>query len=242
MIAYELTQDEVNILNNNINDEDQFMRHQLETLYPLSTPTPLKSLEQMMQDQQVQIDREISNRIKDIKMGVEYFYKEGGREEKEKLNDIFTKIASHIYQHFDTNKVVQLTDADTEFLEKLAQRKMENQGLAEASCMYRFILHVDPSYTYAWLGWANCEQDLDNLIVVQNIYTLAIHFLPNDPLLHLGAGIFYSAIQEFEKAKGLLNHASEEIEPKKEKFPVLYKQILDLLNKIILIGYDRKIV
>lgn len=141
----------------------------------------------------------------DIERGAECYLKYAHEKESKSLGVVFGKLHSYILNKAGVGPLNPLTVEDMELLDTIATRVLGENHHQEASCMWRFILQLDPHYSRAWVGWAVSELEMKNTEAVEFIYQLGLTLLPRDAYLAAFAADFYAAEGKKEQATAVLD-------------------------------------
>ncbi len=209
-------------------------------------PSPLKSLEDSKAEAMQQIDKLLELFKTDVKKGFDIFEQKALPIEHERLEEIFNHLNSIVStvigkEIHATNEVPseeeiaqaqKTADDNLEFLESIASRVYAAKDYEDASCMFRFIIQVDPLYSPAWVEWAFCEQAQGHDEVVDQIFEMGINFLPHDYLIRIYAAEYYLKTNRKDKAREILEIAKAQLDEAREQESHTYKKIQQLLTMI----------
>src|SRR5205085_1347290 len=101
-----------------------------------------------------------------------------------------------------------------------------------SSCMFRFIIQLDPFYSLAWVGWASSEHEINSVDEVAKIYDMALQALPLDYLIRIYSAEFYIGINNKQKAKEILKQTFDEMVQNREEETIAYQEVTKLLNSL----------
>lgn len=197
-------------------------------------PTDLKPYEVSVAEAKLKIDQYLDNFKKDINKGLILFIQNALKTEQPRLREIWQKIATSLHATNEVNKQKSIVSTDCEFLETIAKRLIISNQTENASCMFRFILQINPSFSSAWVGWAISESAQNNLEIADWIYEMGMAWLPQDHFLSFFAAKYFSATDRKEKAleiiQGSLNRLNEAGEQNSQAYQEMSK-LLETLNK-----------
>lgn len=160
--------------------------------------SPLKSLELAEAESKRAIDAVVEKGRFDIKRGYELFKSKAALENGEQFKAIAEKILGESSES-------ELGIDDYIFLDEMAKNELKASNFNEASCMFRFILQLNPWYGSAWVGWALCEQKQEPEVAYK-IYELGLSIMPADYFICSYAADFF-ARKDKEKALKILYDA-----------------------------------
>lgn len=227
-------------------EEQEFKKFLFDSLFAANVkPSPLKSMEASKAEAMQQIDTLLELFKTDVKMGFEIFEQKALPIEQERLAEVF----SHLNQivsavigkdipkaqeqtEEEAAKAQEIADENLEFLENIASRVYAAKDYPEASCMFRFIIQLDPIYSPAWVEWALCEQAQNHDEIVDQIFEMGISFLPHDYLIRIYASEYYIKTGRKGKAHEILETAKTELIDAREQDSHTFKKIQQLLEMI----------
>jgi tetratricopeptide (TPR) repeat protein len=228
-------------------EEHEFKEFLYDSLFAANIkPSPLKSLEASKAEAMQQIDKLLELFKTDVKKGFEIFEQKALPIEQERLAEVFNHLNSivstvvgkdiHNVKEEQTEEEAaqaqKVADANLEFLESIASRVYGAKDYEEASCMFRFIIQLDPLYSPAWVEWALCEQAQDHDEVVDQIFEMGINFLPHDYLIRIYASEYYIKTNRKDKAREILEIAKTELVEAREQESHTFKKIQQLLTMV----------
>lgn len=223
-------------------DEKEFKEFLFETLFAANIkPTPLKTIEASTAEAMQQVDKLLELFKTDVKRGYEIFEQKALPIEKERLHEIYSRLTSVVSRavgkEASTSKTEEeaasepyVVDENLEFLESIASRVFAAKDYADASCMFRFIIQLDPLYSPAWVEWALCEEAQKHNEVVDQIFEMGIGFLPHDYLIRIYACEHYIKTNRKSKAREILEAAKAELLAAKEQQSHTFKKIQQLIS------------
>ncbi|MBA3814814.1 MAG: hypothetical protein H0X26_10120 [Alphaproteobacteria bacterium] len=223
--AQKYSKEDVALINDELKEEWDFLNQTLHEIFTPPLPSPLKSIKDIDREQNMKINATMELLQRDIQLAIEFYFAECGPKDQPRLREIFAKIAQlNNFKEKDEIKdeikdeVDRITEEDRitiddfKFLEELAKARLIRRLYGEASCMYRFILKINPGFSSGWVGWAICEEEQGHMEVVEYIYQLAGELLPFDHYITLFAADFFVSTDRKEKAKILLENAKSQLE------------------------------
>lgn len=191
-------------------EEDDFVNFAINSLDPsFFKESKLKTREQKEEESREHIRENLTLYKHDIEQGIEFFKEKALDSEQYQLGEIFGKYTTLGNEFLGKSEGKKITIEDLEFLERIAKRSLVKNELIAASCMFRFLLQMQPLYGPAWVGWAVCEQEHGNFDVVEQLYEAALLIIPNDFFVRYYAAEFYKLINKTEKAKEILQGTLE---------------------------------
>lgn len=198
------------------------------------TDTPLKSKTEAVENLKKDIKIKLDKTREDVSKGLHLFVDKTSGTEREKFVQLMTKVHSFnmaIAEKKELPKEI-LSVEDLEFLLSIANREFASNHNAEASSMFRTIIHLNPFYSAAWVGWALAEYEQDHLDIVDQIYELGLTFLDNDPMISLYAAQFYIQTNSQPRAKVILRNAQKACLDRGMEESSLVTEINKLLNMV----------
>lgn len=219
----------VEIVNQQISEATKELQHQL---LAQSMPNPLQTEEQRAAKCQHDAQQVFDALRIDIKRGIECYAQYTLPVEKEKLSALFNKIFDYMEIFGRKETPPALTDKDIAPLDIIATRTFAEEHYKEASCMWRFILQLQPTNSRAWVGWAIAEQMNHHTEIVEHIYRLGRELLPHDIYLALFAADFYLSENKADISREIIHKTFDtlkEIEGiNPEAFDVLNQKLADI--------------
>jgi hypothetical protein len=195
-----------------IEKQDSFFKEQLIALSEPLKLSPLKSVEQQEKERLEFAEKIINFRKDDLKKGFDLFLEASQGEQASIFQEILMKAKSLSLAILEGKEATYyLTEQDFEWLDKIAEHQFSNHKYEEASCMFRFIIHLNCFFAPAWVGWANSEKNLSHLEVVEQIYDMAMEFFPDHFYLVLFASEFYVYYDKKDKAISILSSAKKKL-------------------------------
>lgn len=211
--------------------EQELYKKKFRDLNDPPPPNPLKSAKMLADEQDAKVEELMHFLQKDLKQGAEFYLSTYDPQAKERIIEIFNKIKSRVNVYIDNKAYDPVTDEDCEFLENLAKDRLIRGEFEQASCMFRFLIHLNQFFSGAWVGWAMCEQEQNHIEMVDFIYQMACEILPLDYYIYLFAADFYSS-KDKKKAKTLLEKAKAQLEEDCMESSKTYEEILFLISKL----------
>lgn len=215
-------------------EEEEFKTSFLET-YVSANPvpsTPIKSSEQLIEEWKQNLEENLKAFKKDIIKGFGLFKEKTPETDLPHLGGIVGKILSITAAAAGVSEQSPepITFEDYEFLEGIAKKELSAGNNLDASCMFRFIIQLEPLYSPAWVGWAVCEQEEGQLDVVEQIYEMALHLFPEDPMIGLYSAEFYLNNNKVSKAKEILKQTKMNLVNIKSTDSDLFNEVNRLLQ------------
>lgn len=213
-----MNQEKINLENTALqnyisNEEEKFIKSLLREIEPTLEETPLKTMEQALHERAENLKYNFEKARADFARGFDLYLQKLTEEEREQFFRIFLKLrnlAVAAIKKDAEEKVEALTVKDLEFLQEIAKKELSSNNNEEAGVMFRLIIHINPFYSPAWIGWAVAEYEQKNLDVVNQIYELGLSCMPDDLLLPVFAARFHILTNNRMKARELLEKAQEQ--------------------------------
>jgi tetratricopeptide (TPR) repeat protein len=174
-----------------------------------SIPTPLQTPQQQAAHYRQQVKQMFDAIHIDLKRGVECYVQQALPDEKERLQKTFSKIFAISQALVAKTTPVPLNEEDYALFDTMATRTFVENQFKEASCMWRFLIQLQPENSRAWVGWAMAEQMNQNIDMVEHIYKMGLEILPYDVYLAMFAVDFYLSQSHPEKAREVISKAQE---------------------------------
>ncbi len=216
-----------------LSEETEFAKEYLRGLFDPPKTSPLKSIQQQLDEQDNQIDELMVFAHRDTEKAVELFLNECLPEERLKVEEIFFKAVSRLGEITGKFDAHSITLEECECLEEIAKRKLIGHDYYNGSHMYRFIIQLNGFFSEAWVGWALCEQELGNWEAVDLIYQMALEFMPYDYYIILFAADFYISINRKEKAIAILEKGKQQLITDHLENSQSFKEIQESLKSVV---------
>lgn len=230
--AQKYTEIQIALINEHLKEEQQLLNRTLLEIFEPPPPTALKSSAMLTSEQNAKVNDFMNFLQEDTKLALDFYRVECSPKNQQHLGDILGKIVSVVNTYAGIEGFNPITEEDCEFLEEMAKARLIREIYNEASCMYRFIVKINPLFSEAWVGWAVCEEEQRHMEVVDYIYQIATELLPFDYYLCLFAADFYISTDRKEKAKALLEKAKEQLEANHMESSKTYEKIQFSLNSL----------
>jgi hypothetical protein len=175
-------------------------------LFTLSLPNPLHTDEQRAAKCQHDAEEMFQALRTDIKRGVECYEQYVHPTERGALKTVFDKVFEQMEKVGRKETLSSLTNEDLAPLDAIATRTFAEKHLKEASCMWRFIIQLQPANSRAWVGWALAEQENHHIEIVEYIYNLGRELLPHDIYLAWFAADFYLTENKADMSREIINN------------------------------------
>lgn len=187
----------------------EVLKEMEEYLMSQSMPNPLQTPQQQAAHYHQQVNQMFSAMYVDLKRGVECYVQKALPDEKARLLKTFGKISAISKAFAEKTTPVPLDEEDYALFDTMATRTFAENQFQEASCMWRFVIQLQPENSRAWVGWAIAEQMNREIESVEYIYRMGLELLPYDVYLALFAVDFYLSQNHPEKARDVINKAME---------------------------------
>lgn len=213
-------------------EEKEIKQFLFDSLFaPNIKPSPLKSIEASTNEAMEQIDNLMAMFKTDVSKGFELFEQKAFPFERDRINQINNKLASIVKALANgSGKVQEIEVEELEFLEEVAKRVYSAKDYPEASCMFRFIIQLNPVYSPAWVQWALCETIQKHNEIVDQIYSMGMQMLAHDYLIRIYACDYYIKTNRNEMARDILHSAKENLIQDNEQDSYTFKRINQLIS------------
>lgn len=214
-------------------EEKEFKQFLFDTVFaPHLKTSPLKSLEASSAEAMQQVDKLMEFFKTDVKKGFELFEQKVLPFERKRLFIIANKLESTVSILVENSASIpqEIEIADLEFLEEIAKRVYTAKNYPEASCMFRFIIQLNPVYSPAWIYWAMCETIQNHHEIVDQIYDMGLQFLSEDYLIRIYASEYYIKTNRQEKAREILLAAKDSLINEGMQASYTYSKVNNLIN------------
>lgn len=217
-----------------VHQEEELIDFLLKNIEPTLQPSAFKSKEDALKETKQVIRMNLDQTRKDIVNGYQLFLAKTTPEEKK----TFTNLMSNLYALANTYiqkkplNFEKINIDDFSFLEEIAKRELIARNFNEASCMFRFIIQLNPVYSMAWVGCALSEYEQKNIETAEQIFELGMQILPEDLFIPLYAAQFFIITQQLHKALTILQTAKEKCLEKGMEKSEIFKEINLLLKSV----------